>query len=335
MRDRFGRDDDDDRGRHEWSRLRDEEMNEVRRSSPPRPLRGGRGAFERQYGSGSGPEGYGGRDYAHTGSFSGSESDFSEPSGRHGGGGGDDYGSGSRGFVSRERTRMSRGTADDYGRRSLETGGRNDGPAYSRGESRSPAFDDEPPSFGMNMMGNFGMDRGGEGAGSYFAGSDRGRQTTAGYASGHGKTGGDLDRGFAGNSAAGGTDRGYSGGLNYGWGGSAYRSGASHDRFDGIRPELRQQEQTMREGRSGTPDRSFRGRGPRSFRRSDENLRELVSERLEDHHDVDASEIEVTVENAIVRLTGTVPDRRMKRLAEDVAESVRGVEDVENHLRMA
>jgi osmotically-inducible protein OsmY len=186
-------------------------------------------------------------------------------------------------------------------------------------------FDDGPESFGMNLQGNFGFDRGGEGSAGYFGGSDRGRPTTSSYASGHGRTGGDLDRGFAGNSAAGGTDRGYSGGFNYGFGGNAYRSGMAHDRFADVRPELRSQEQTVR---------GYRGVGPKSYRRGDDQLRELVCERLSDDDHVDASEIEVTVENGVVRLAGTVPDRRMKRLAEDVADSVRGVVDIENQLRI-
>lgn len=42
----------------------------------------------------------------------------------------------------------------------------------------------------------------------------------------------------------------------------------------------------------------------------------------------------MTVENGVVRLAGSVPDRRMKRMAEDVAESVSGIADVENHLRI-
>jgi osmotically-inducible protein OsmY len=79
---------------------------------------------------------------------------------------------------------------------------------------------------------------------------------------------------------------------------------------------------------------SYRGRGPKGFQRSDDRLRELVSERLADHHDIDASDIEVTVSNGEVTLQGTVDDRRTKRLAEDVAESVSGVRDVHNQLRV-
>ncbi|HEX2833687.1 MAG TPA: BON domain-containing protein [Thermoanaerobaculia bacterium] len=80
--------------------------------------------------------------------------------------------------------------------------------------------------------------------------------------------------------------------------------------------------------------RSYRGRGPKGFQRSDDRLRELVSERLADHHDIDASDIEVTVSNGEVTLQGTVDDRRTKRLAEDVVESVGGVRDVHNHLKV-
>lgn len=76
------------------------------------------------------------------------------------------------------------------------------------------------------------------------------------------------------------------------------------------------------------------GRGPRGYQRGDERIREDVSERLMDDGRVDAVDVEVSVTNGEVTLTGTVPHRRMKRLAEDVAESVRGVRDVHNQLRI-
>jgi hypothetical protein len=44
--------------------------------------------------------------------------------------------------------------------------------------------------------------------------------------------------------------------------------------------------------------------------------------------------IEVQVDNGEVTLTGTVDDRRTKRLTEDIAESVYGVKDVHNRLRV-
>jgi hypothetical protein len=77
------------------------------------------------------------------------------------------------------------------------------------------------------------------------------------------------------------------------------------------------------------------GKGPRGYRRSDDRIQEEVSGRLEQDADIDASDIEVAVAEGVVTLTGTVPDRQMKRLLEDVVETCPGVRDVENHVRLA
>jgi len=77
-----------------------------------------------------------------------------------------------------------------------------------------------------------------------------------------------------------------------------------------------------------------RGRGPKGYRRSDERIREDVNDRLGDDYYIDASDIEVMVSNTEVTLTGTVPTRNDKRRAEDIAESVSGVTNVENRLRV-
>ena len=80
--------------------------------------------------------------------------------------------------------------------------------------------------------------------------------------------------------------------------------------------------------------RSYRGRGPKNYRRSDARIHEEVNERLTDHPGIDASDIEVSVENGEVSLNGSVDGRRSKRLAEDIAESCTGVVDVHNRLRI-
>lgn len=77
-----------------------------------------------------------------------------------------------------------------------------------------------------------------------------------------------------------------------------------------------------------------RGRGPRGYARSDERIREDVNERLTDDPYLDASDIEVTVSGAEITLSGTVEDRRAKRRAEDIAESVSGIRHVQNNLRV-
>ena len=76
------------------------------------------------------------------------------------------------------------------------------------------------------------------------------------------------------------------------------------------------------------------GRGPKNYQRSDDRIREDVNEQLTYHHDLDATDIEVRAENGEVTLSGTVPDRRQKRMAEDAADGVRGVKDVHNQLRV-
>lgn len=78
----------------------------------------------------------------------------------------------------------------------------------------------------------------------------------------------------------------------------------------------------------------FAGKGPKGYKRSDERLIEDISERLSDHPRIDASEIEVRIEEGIAILTGTVSDRQCKRLAEEISESVSGVRDVRNELRL-
>lgn len=85
----------------------------------------------------------------------------------------------------------------------------------------------------------------------------------------------------------------------------------------------------------GEPPRGMhRGKGPLGYRRSDERIHELVCEALTEDDQVDASSIEVTVKNGEVTLSGAVPDRRTKRLAEDCVERIAGVKDVQNHLKV-
>ncbi|MET3668010.1 BON domain-containing protein [Caulobacter sp. 1776] len=77
-----------------------------------------------------------------------------------------------------------------------------------------------------------------------------------------------------------------------------------------------------------------KGRGPKGYRRSDERIREDVSDRLTDDSWLDAAGIEVSVSNADVTLTGTVRSREDKKRAEALAESVSGVDNVQNNLRV-
>jgi osmotically-inducible protein OsmY len=79
---------------------------------------------------------------------------------------------------------------------------------------------------------------------------------------------------------------------------------------------------------------SYAGRGPRNYRRSDERIREDINDRLTDDYYLDATDIEVSVNDCVVTLTGRVDSRSDKRRAEDLAESISGVMDVSNQLRV-
>jgi osmotically-inducible protein OsmY len=77
-----------------------------------------------------------------------------------------------------------------------------------------------------------------------------------------------------------------------------------------------------------------RGRGPKGYVRSDARIEEEVNDRLTDDGMLDASDIEVDVASREVTLSGTVTSRMAKRHAEDLADSVSGVENVQNNLRV-
>lgn len=76
-------------------------------------------------------------------------------------------------------------------------------------------------------------------------------------------------------------------------------------------------------------------RGPKSYRRSDERIREDVCEALIREPQVDVSEVTVDVREGVVTLEGHVPVRRMRYVIEDVAAQCRGVSDVDNRVGVA
>jgi hypothetical protein len=85
---------------------------------------------------------------------------------------------------------------------------------------------------------------------------------------------------------------------------------------------------------SSQGEQSFRGRGPRDYKRSDDRIREDVCDQLTEDHEVDASNITIRVEKGEVTLEGTVDDRRVKWMAEEIASRCSGVVDVHNRLRV-
>ncbi|WP_368562175.1 BON domain-containing protein [Pseudoxanthomonas sp. UTMC 1351] len=92
------------------------------------------------------------------------------------------------------------------------------------------------------------------------------------------------------------------------------------------------------EGRTGVRNASridYRGFGPRSYRRSDARIYEDVNERLAADAELDADDITVEVSDGVVTLNGTVQERWMKHRAEDLVDSCRHVQDIQNNIRVA
>ena len=75
-------------------------------------------------------------------------------------------------------------------------------------------------------------------------------------------------------------------------------------------------------------------RAPKRVDRPDASVEVEVSNVLRHRHDLDASDIDVSVASGDVTLEGTVPDRRSKRVAEEAVEGVRGVHRVHNRLKI-
>jgi len=78
-----------------------------------------------------------------------------------------------------------------------------------------------------------------------------------------------------------------------------------------------------------------RRRGPKNYRRSDERINEVLSERLMQSAHLDCSDVTVTVRDSVVTLDGTVPERWMRYAMENIAFTSWGVVDVENRIRVA
>ena len=96
---------------------------------------------------------------------------------------------------------------------------------------------------------------------------------------------------------------------------------------------------TWSEGQGGPKRRktggSQTGQKSQFTRRTDDKIHEEVWELLTNNPDLDATEIELHVEGGEVTLTGTVDSRDAKWLAEDLVNSVAGVREVSNRLKVA
>lgn len=110
----------------------------------------------------------------------------------------------------------------------------------------------------------------------------------------------------------------------------------SSEREESDREEYRRRLDEQRGIRRERPDTSYdyRGRGPRGYQRSDERISDEIHDRLTADRHLDAREIQISIIDAEVTLTGVVDSRAARRRAEDIAENVSGVRYVLNNIRV-
>lgn len=136
-----------------------------------------------------------------------------------------------------------------------------------------------------------------------------------------------------------------------GWGGPGF-TGGGYGWGDGSRPQhlplegdysdestFSSEDQAPRDYRAGGSGVSRARRryppGPKGYQRSDERMKEDISERLFTAYHIDSSEVSVDVRGGRVALEGTVPSRHMKHAIEDMVDSCPGVMEIDNRIRVA
>ncbi len=96
-------------------------------------------------------------------------------------------------------------------------------------------------------------------------------------------------------------------------------------------PSIHAQQYERQRGSQAGP---YTGYGPKNYQRPDNSIMDEACERLKMHGQIDAHDIKINVKKGEVTLEGTVEDRHMKRMTEDIIDRVRGVVDVHNQLKL-
>jgi osmotically-inducible protein OsmY len=116
---------------------------------------------------------------------------------------------------------------------------------------------------------------------------------------------------------------------------SGATSGARGQEGLGFPGERTWGEEQFRAERNEEQRRQQTGRVKRGHRRPDETLAQEIREILTHDPELNATEIEVEVEGGAVTLTGVVDGSDAKLLAEELVETLAGVREVHNRLRVA
>jgi|GEM_PF-750953 len=123
--------------------------------------------------------------------------------------------------------------------------------------------------------------------------------------------------------------------------GNHYRRGPKNTDYRAIPPQARLKIYDPQIGQLGGGSRSasgtekdYSGRGPRGYQRADDKIWEDVCDALANAFEVDASDMEVYVEDNVVFLSGNANTPEEAWRAEKLAYNVYGVDSVRNQLHI-
>jgi osmotically-inducible protein OsmY len=94
------------------------------------------------------------------------------------------------------------------------------------------------------------------------------------------------------------------------------------------------QRRSYEDANGGWTTGSVKGRISEGANVSDERLREDICDRLMQMGPVDCTEIDVSVNNGVVQLEGTLPNEDFKQRVLDVVSTVAGTDQIESRLQI-
>lgn len=106
-----------------------------------------------------------------------------------------------------------------------------------------------------------------------------------------------------------------------------YRGPLEEDRF----AEYPRYGKSMNRANRG---KNYAGVGPKGYKRTDERIEEEVCDVLARDQYINASELIVSVDNGVVTLSGTVNDREDRFASEMLVETILGVTDINNNIKV-
>lgn len=284
----------------------------------------GNAGYRNDYNRNTGGSNYGNRQYTDT-----ARGREMENQGEYGGAYSSDYGyqagndqtnRGSRGSQNRQNTgNQSQQWRDDRNRRNYGYGNQS-----QDSWRRNVDYDND---YGRrNMRNNYDQAwNRSYGSGYRNTGTNEESYGAMGYGEGLGMTGGYSNRDY------GNRNRDWNTNNNYG------DNDRNRDWWDRTKDEVTSwfgDDDAERRRRNDKISGPHKGKGPRDYHRSEDRIREDVCDRLADDDYVDASDIRIDIHNDEVILSGNVNSREEKRRAEDIVESISGVRNVENRIRV-